>query len=256
MPVLVTHPETTLARALIERLAATGGQVRAFGSPVAELRQRGVICAVGSLLDEGHLETAMEQVHTVVHLPPLPLVDDPDLCVEQAATVVSAAVGAGVRRLITVSLPEATPDAADPLRRAAAEVEQTAADTPAPSVVVRPSLVDVPEVRDALARVPLAGDVLDNRVAPVSMGDLAGLLFALDERRDVLDADHAVLAADGPQVVALRDYLLDVGVTPLSLVGRMVERLRPGSALLAEVLAGPWTSGPDVANGWRAIGQA
>jgi uncharacterized protein YbjT (DUF2867 family) len=257
MPVLVTHPETTPARALIELLAATGGQVRAYGgaeTPVAELRSLGVICAVGSLLDEGHLESAMEQVHTVVHAVPAMLSDDPDLLVERTATVVSAAVGAGVKRLITTSLTGADAQATDPIRRAAAEIEEIVAETPFPSVVVRVPLVDSPEIRAALARTPLGRDVLDASVAPLGFADLAALLFALDSRRDDFGAGHVVLAADGREVMTLDDYLGTVGVTAMSLVGRLVERLRPGATLLADVLVGPGTSDPAMRSGWEETG--
>jgi uncharacterized protein YbjT (DUF2867 family) len=256
MPVLVTRTETGVGRGLVARIAAMGGEVRAYGPevPVADLRPLGAVCAVGSMLDEGHLETAMEQVHTVVHLTPLPLTDDPALVVEEAATLVTAAVGAGIRRLLVTSLSGASHDAPDPLRRAAAEVEEVVEATPFPSVVVRTSLVDGPETRHALARTPLAAEVLDTLVAPVREDDLVSLLAALDEQRDEVDADHAVLSADGPVAVSLREHLAAVGITPMSLVGRMVERLRPGTSLLAEMLAISFADAGGAPSGWEATG--
>jgi uncharacterized protein YbjT (DUF2867 family) len=261
MPVLVTAAGSDLGQAVVRKVAATGGEVRAFcgpDAPIAVLRQLGAICAAGSLLDEGHLETAMEQVHTVVHLATTPLVDVPSRIVEETATVVTAAVGANVRRLVTLSLPGARPASSDPLRRAAAEAEELVAAVPCPSTVVRVSLVDTADLRQALARTPLAGQTLANRVAPVRPDDVADLVGWLDERREPGTGDvHEVLAADGPEVVALSDYLRGVGLTPMStpmsLVGRAVERLRPDrdGPLLAGVLAGPWTSGPELPSAWE-----
>ncbi|MDQ3931465.1 MAG: NmrA family NAD(P)-binding protein [Actinomycetota bacterium] len=256
MPVLVTGPGSTLGLEVVRVLAAAGGEVRAFCDVtdiVQSLRGLGVFCAVGSLLDEGHLETAMEQVHTLVHLPVGPLAADSDLVVDQAATVVAAAVGARVRRIVCLSVP-APAFAADPLRRAAAEVELLLSEAPACTTAVRASLVDTPELRAALARTPLGHDALDCLIAPVRPVDVAKLIGWLDDRRD-LQAGHRVVAADGPQVVSLRTHLRELGITPLSAVGRVVQRLRPGTApLLGEAFANPWTSGTEVDSGWAASG--
>lgn len=260
MPVLVTAPESDLGDAVVRGLAALGGQVRAFGgpdTPVAVFRQLGVICATGSLLDEGHLETAMEQVHTVAHLGISPLAGSEQRLVEEAATVVSAALGAGVKRLISISVPGAR-SAADPLRRAGAQVEELLSAVPVPTTIVRASLVDSPELRAALSRTPLDRDTRGNIVAPVRATDLAELLVWLDEQRTAALPDAEILAADGPRDVALEAYLRSVGVTPLSTVSRVVERLRPSGdddgGLLATSLSGPWTSGPEVPSAWERSG--
>ncbi len=256
MPVLVIRPRGEVADVLVRRLAATGGEVRAYGPDlaVAELRRLGIVCASGVLVDEGHLETAMEQVHTVIHLGFDPLAGDPHGSVEEAATIVTAAIGAGVRRLIAVTLPGPSPEASDPMRLAAAEIEDLVRAAPLPTVVVRPSLIDAAGARRVLARTPIAGGALEGLVAPVRPADLAELLFQLDEQRDAVDAEHVVLAADGPRAVPLGDHLRSRGVTPLSVVGRVVERLRPGSSPAPEVVAGPWTSPPEVPSGWAATG--
>lgn len=256
MPVLVTAPSGEVGQGLVARLAATGGQVRAYGPELAvsELRRLGVVCAQGSLLDEGHLETAMEQAHTVVHLGFDPLTDDPEQMVEEAATMVTAAIGARVRRIIAVTVPVGPPAWDDPLRRAAADVEELIAGAACPTVVVRPSLVDTGRLRHALARTPLASDALDAIIAPVDPDDVAALLFQLDERRDVLDSDHAVLSADGPESMMLRAYLEAHGITPMSAIGRLVERVRGGTPLLAIALEVGWVSGEGPTDGWAATG--
>lgn len=258
MPVLVTRGGSSLGRLIVGSVAATGGQVRAFCSPdapIGEVRRLGAIVASGSLLDEGHLETAMEQVHTVVHLGVDPLTPSAELVVEQAATVLSAAVGAGIRRLLVLSIAGASSDAGDPLRRVAAEVELLARESPFPATAVRSSLIDSDEVRHAVARVPLDGATLENPVAPVQPPDLAALFAWLDEQRS-LDVAFEVLSADGPAVLPLREHLRGVGITPMSTVGRMVERLRPGGSgsVLTETLSGPWVSGGGIADGWLRAG--
>ncbi len=257
MPVLITGPCSTLGLEVARVLVATGGEVRAFcdrDAFVADLRQLGVFCAVGSLLDEGHLETAMEQVHTVVHLPIGPLAPDAEGMLDEAATVVAAAVGAQVRRIVCLSVPAPSLDASDRMRRAAAEVELLVAEVPSATAVVRPSLVHMRELRAAFERTPLRRETLERLVAPVRTGDLAKLILWLDDRYGIEGA-HDVLAADGPEVIPLRAYMRALGITPLSGVGRLIEGLRPPVApLLSEALAGPWTSTSDIPSGWDISG--
>lgn len=258
MPVLVTAAGTTLGREIVRLVGTSGGQVRAYcrpGAPLALLRQAGAICATGSLLDEGHLETAMEQVHTVVHLAVRLDVDDPRQLVEETATVVTAAIGARVRRVIALSLPSAR-TRPDPVRAAAAEAEDLVAGASCPTTVVRSSLVDTPDLRSALQRTPLDRGTLDRLVAPVLPGDLAHVVAWLDAQRDRGGEGHATLAADGPLTLPLGDYLRRVGVSPPSLVGRVVERVRTGGppATLLASLAGPWISEPEVPDAWVRTG--
>ncbi len=256
MPVLVTGPGSTLGLEVARALAATGGEVRAFCDAndfVQPLRRLGIFCAVGSLLDEGHLESAMEQVHTVVHLPVGPLAAGSEMVVDEAATVVAAAVGAGVPRIVCLSVPGPALDA-DPLRRAAAEVELLLSEAPSGTTAVRASLVDTPELRAAIARTPLRRDALDCLVAPLRPVDVAEVIAWLDDRRD-LQGGHDVLSADGPVVVPLRTFLRELAITPLSAVGRAVGRLRPGTApLLNEAFATSWTTGAGTASAWTVSG--
>ena len=69
MPVLVHAAHRTLGRALTRRLLEEGGQVRATASDgVALLRAEGVFTAACDADDEGTLEAARTQVHTLVVL--------------------------------------------------------------------------------------------------------------------------------------------------------------------------------------------
>jgi uncharacterized protein YbjT (DUF2867 family) len=232
VPVLVTGPGTAVGRRLVERLVATGGQVRAYCSgddPVAELRQAGVVCAIGDLDDEGRLESAMEQVHTVIHL-----------ALDEGATVVRASVGAEVQRVLVLSLPGAG-EHAEPQRAALGEIELQVASAPFSSVVVRAGVIDTPELRQALARTPLSRDALARDVAPVAADDLAAAFVWLDDRRD-LAAGHEVLGADATSAEPLGDWLRRVGVTPLGFVGRTIARDGAGGGRLAALLGGPLVS--------------
>src|SRR5688572_24215049 len=69
MPVLVTGATGVVGRALIPRLAESGGQIRVYvRRDVPEYRTLGAHVAVGEADHEGRLESALEQVHTLVHL--------------------------------------------------------------------------------------------------------------------------------------------------------------------------------------------
>jgi uncharacterized protein YbjT (DUF2867 family) len=251
MPVLVTSAHTELGQRVVAEVVATGGQVRAYCSgpvDVGALRAAGVIVASGDALDEGHLEAAMEQVHTVVHLGPGLLAPDAASIVDEAAVVVTAAIGAGVRRLLTVSAPAADRDGDEPYRRALGEVEALLRDAPVPSVVVRASLLDDAALRDALAAVRPTSDVLANRVAPLGVAEVAAALVFLDDLRSSAHEGHVVLGLAGSETVTLATFLDRVGIGAPGAVGRLIGRVwrGPDSApMLERALAGPWL--PDAA---------
>lgn len=234
---LVTPAEGTLGHLVVARILRFGGEVRAFcgraGDPQA-LRAAGAIVATGDPLDEGHLEAALQDVHTVVHLAADPLRPDVRRIREEAACVVGAGVGARVQRLIVLSLIGADASAPDPLRSALGQVEQRVADAPVPSIVLRTSLVDTPELRDALAALRPRGEQLDTPVAPLRPADVAELIAAFDAARSEATAGHVVFAAEGAERMPLATYLARVGVLQQEGdgSGRLVGRVwRPESAL-------------------------
>lgn len=206
MPVLVTGVETAVGRLTVERLVRAGGEVRVFldlehPAPVDPdtFRRLGCKVAQGALDDEGHLETALEQVHTLLHLGPDPT-EEADRVVEVAATVVSAAVGAGVRRLVVRS---DTAVAAGPAGApngwlaALEEVEDLAADAPGESVVLRTSLAYGP--RDPLTTALLTGAAGGaGRHWPVWAGDVAAVAAAVDRDRGADGELHLVVEVTGP----------------------------------------------------------
>ncbi|HEX9888918.1 MAG TPA: NAD(P)H-binding protein [Nitriliruptorales bacterium] len=260
MPVLVTRAHTTLGQLTVARVLRSGGEVRAFVTgavDVQALRGAGAIVASGDLLDEGHLEAAMEQVHTVVHLGRGLLAPSADLVVEEAATVLTAALGAGVQRLITTSAPGAAPGVMDRFRAALGEVEQLFATAPLPSVALRTSLVDTPALRDALAGVRSPASTLATEVAPVRVEDVVEALWFLDDIRATAHEGHVVLAAPGPERMSIADYLDRAGVGAPGAVGRLVGRVWRDPAtqpLLAGGLPGPWVPEAEWPSVWELAG--
>lgn len=255
MPVLVTAAHLPLARRLVTRLLAEGGEVRAYSSEaVADLRAAGAVVAAGTWDDEGHLEAALTDVHTIVHVGTDLLASDPPRLVDEAAVVATAAANAGVRRLIAVTLVGADPASAEPLRRAAGEIERLVASASPPSIAVRPSLVDTPAVRDALATAGLDAPARAVEVAPVRVDDLVELIVAFDRARSRAAEGHLVVSADGPVRMTVDAYLGRLGLRSPGrgdLVGRRLLG-EPQGALLREVLTGGpwWTDDPVVVDGW------
>jgi uncharacterized protein YbjT (DUF2867 family) len=257
MPVLVTAADSPLGVRAVTRLLREGGEVRAYcrgTGPVAELRAAGAIVAVGDLDDEGHLESAMAQVHTVLHLAGGLLSPGAEPVAYEADVVTTAAVQAGVRRLVALSLPGADPRADEPLRRAKGMAEAALRSAALPTVVLRPSLVDAPRLRDALAGRRLPADLLDRTVAPLRIDDLVELLAQLDAVRSEAHEGHVVFAADGPTRMTLAGYLERVGVDA-SRLGRTYRPPERDPLLLAG-LDGPWVSDVDEAvfDAWEFTG--
>ncbi len=246
MPVLVTGAHRPLARRIAAALLAEGGQVRVHTSgDAASLRAGGAIVASGDADDEGHLESSLAQVHTVVHVGRGVLAPSPEVLVTEAAVLARAATGAEVRRIVALSVPGADPGAPDPLRAAHGEVERILASAPVPTVVVRTSLVDTPAIRDALGTAGLSEEERAQVVAPVRPEDVITLVVAMDRLRSSATEGHAAFAADGPATVPLGAYLERAGVGRPgsgSLVGRRA--LDPDVVpMLLPSLRGPWVNG-------------
>ena len=245
MPVLVAAADLPLGRRIAQRLLAEGGEVRAYAAAdgdLGALRGAGAFVAVGDPDDEGRLEAAMADVHTVVHVADLLLAPAADPLAASLGTLATAAANAGVRRVIVSSLPGADVDAGDELRRTLGRAEATLAAAQVPSVVIRTSMLDTVELRDALAATPLPDAVHSRPVAPVRPADLVELVVAFDAMRSRATEGHAVFAADGPERLTLARYLEVVGAAGGSLVGRRYRR-PTAHPLLLPALAGPWLAG-------------
>jgi uncharacterized protein YbjT (DUF2867 family) len=256
MPVLVHAAHRPLGRALARRLKEEGGQVRATASSaVGLLRAEGVHTAACDPDDEGVLEAALTQVHTlIVMLGGLGLEDVASVRAEGLAAA-RAAAGADIERAVLVTAVGADVDASDDLRRVHGEVAAAFAELPVPSVELRTGLVDTPALRDLLVTAGLPEGVRACEVAPVDPLALIELIVAVDAARSSVSEGHLVLAADGGHRRTLSG-LLDAATTGARLTGRRVPSAAARSALLAR-LDGPWwTEDPAVPDGWALFGVA
>lgn len=257
MPVLVTSAQRPLARRIAHRLLDEGGEVRAYGhGDTSLLRAAGAIVASGEVDDEGRLEAAMAQVHTVVHVGGGLFSPEAEALEVDADVVATAAENAEVRRVVLLSLPGADPEAEEPLRRAKGRVEQRFARAGPPSIAVRVSWVDTAAAADALRTTGLAGELGAVPVAPVRVGDLVELVVGLDRARSSAQEGHLVLAADGPERRTLAEHLeRREGSAGGGLVGRRLLGEDDVPLLRAAVAAGPWwTEDPVVLDGWPLTG--
>lgn len=252
MPVLVTAAHQPLARRIAARLLEEGGEVRAYGSgDTAALRAAGAFVASGDGDDEGRLEAALADVHTLIHVGG-GVLTSPDRIVAHAEVAARAAANAGVRRVITLSLPGAGAAARDEIRRAKGRAEEVLTAVPAPTVVIRTGLLDTPVLRDALTTVGLDDEVLAGDVAPVRVEDVIEVVAAFDRARSRSSHGQLVVATPGPRWMTLADYVGRVGVH-----GRIGRRLPDPatSRRLADALAGPWRDDyPGIVDAWQFTG--
>ena len=252
MPVLVHAAHRPVARSLALRLVVEGGQVRATARDgVAALRAQGVFTAACDPDDEGRLEAALTQVHTLVVLLGGLGAPDVDAIRREGEAAARAADGAGVARVILVTIAGADPAAADPLRRAHGAVAQAFAALPLPTVEVRTGLLATPATDDLLLGAGLPQEERQREVAPVTVDDLIELLVSIDHARSRAAGGHLVVAADGPVRRTLDEQLaLASGGPTARRLGRRVPGPAARTALIA-ALEGPWwTDDPLVPDAW------
>ena len=212
MPVLITGAETAEGIATARRLLRTGGEVRVFVDEAAEeqadtLRSLGCKVARGTLDDEGHLELALEQVHTVVHLAGGPM-GDVDAVEDDAASVLSAAIGAGCRRMIWASHLGADKPDGNPYLSACRDVEELLAEAPLETIVIRRSLTYGPgdPLTAALAAGAAPRSAFEATHSPLYVDDLALVIAEADRvRGDIADLS-VLLALSGPMEVLLSSF--------------------------------------------------
>lgn len=252
MPVLVTAADTTLGTALVRRLLATGGQVRAWcsaGGNSGLLRSSGAIVATGDVDDVGRLEAACEQVHTVIHLGGGLLSSSAERIISDTDAVVTAAANAGAQRLVLLSIVGASPTANDELRRAKHAAEALVAAGEVPSVVVRSALVVTGNLAEVLVGTPLPPHVAGATVRTVDPDRLVEVIAMLDEMRSETERGHATLVAQGGHPIELESLLGERAGT------RGVYQPLERTPLLVAALAGPWTDeDPLTADAWGLTG--
>lgn len=238
MPVLVAPADTPLGVSLVRGLRAEGAEVRAYATgdgDVGALRACGAFVATGDLDDEGRLDAAMTDVHTVVGLHADPLARDVDVLDRQLRVLLVAAEKAAVARLVVRTVPRPVAGA-DPLRDVCVATESALEALALPTMAVRTSLVDGPGLRDALVSIGGAVGDPDLEVAPLHPDDVVDALIALDSARATATTGHVVFRLQGRRR-RLADYLDHLGDG--GLVGRVYtpsERV----PLLRASLATPW----------------
>lgn len=244
MPVLIAGASTDVGRRLARSLLGQGAQVRAFlPEDDPGLRAAGAHVAVGEYDDLGRLESAMEQVHTVIHLigsavfPPGRSIEW--INEELTAVAVRAAVGAGVTRFLALSELGADPGSANPYLRTRGHADELIRVSGMQYVILRcaPVLgVDTP-LGVALGRAgrrpaPVSPGDGRQRLNPVWSGDVAEALLCADTREaGVGDA----FDLGGPETLTY-DELVRRATGKSRIVHR---RSVPG---LPRVLADAWSS--------------
>lgn len=223
MPVLITGAETSLGARVIEHLRPTRGELRAYldatvatDDDAGRLRSAGCKVAVGELDDEGRLESALEQVHTVAHCWTGPL-HDPQSQVEVAATLSSAMLGAGVQRLIWVC--ELGGDTGNPYLAAMSEIRELFDTLPVETVTL-PTAVRYGTgdgFTDRLRQGWLSGSGADPTAthAPINLADVARAVGVADRQRGSRRELHVELTLVGPEEHTLAEFLDRLGAPAL-----------------------------------------
>lgn len=188
MPVLVTGATGCVGRALIPKLVDAGGEVRVYvRRDVPEYRSLGVKVAVGEADHEGRLESALEQVHTLVHLVGGPVpergVTTEWLNLDTTAVALRAAENAGVRRVLFLSPLGADPASDHPYLAAKGAAEAAIRAAPIEHAIFRCAPILGPgSALEALLERRLPAGLRSVRSNPVAVGDVADALVAADTR--------------------------------------------------------------------------
>ena len=213
MTVMVTGGSGVVGHALVRELVREDEVRVCVRRPetAEHLRALGAKVALGRLDDADALAEVLGGVFTLFHLvggPHQPS-DDALMDANHGSTVraVAAAKEAGVRRIILVSVPGASPEASDPFLRAKGLAEEVVVTSGLEHVVVRATHVYglgglwfTAAVQGALADPPIAVGGADP-VAPLLAEDLAAVLSAADSHEERLEG---IWALEGPDALTPR----------------------------------------------------
>lgn len=274
MPVLVTGATGVVGRALVPSLLATGSPVRVYvRREPAELRAIGAKVGIGDADDEGRLESALEQVHTIVHLVggPVPARGETAdrLNLESTRTALRAAGNAEVRRFLFLSAVGADPGSPNAYLAAKGQAEEAVRESGLEHAIFRCAPIIGPGSRLAglLARFRSAPVALvpgrgTQRLNPIAVEDVAEALLRADTRDaelrgtwelggpEVVTFDELVARVAGRRIVHPRWipgvprplaalYALDAVADPAEAVRQFALSLTPLEAALAATGTGP-----------------
>jgi uncharacterized protein YbjT (DUF2867 family) len=216
MPVLVTGATGVVGRALVPRLVSEGGQVRVYvRRDVPEYRALGVKVAMGEADHEGRLESALEQVHTIVHLVGGPVpergVTVEWLNLETTTVALRAVANAGVRRFLFLSHVGAKPHSDHPYLAAKGKAEEEIRASGLEHAIFRcaPILASgssLQRVLEAAALRPFGAAPGSGKqlVAPVSVNTVADTLVRADGRQEPVAGTWTIA---GPEALTFDDLV-------------------------------------------------
>lgn len=217
MPVLVTGASGVVGRALIPKLVESGGQVRVYvRRDVPEYRSLAVHVAVGEGDHEGRLESALEQVHTLVHLigGPVPErgITVEWLNLETAEVALRAAENAEVRRVIFLSPIGADPASSDAYLAAKGLAEEAIRKAPMQHAIFRcaPILAPGSALSTFLER-GIPASSRDVRANPVALADVVAAIVAADTREAEIRDSWEL---GGPDVLTFGELAERTGAKP------------------------------------------
>lgn len=225
MPVLVTGATGCIGRELIPRLLGAGGQVRVYvRRDVPELRSLGVKVSIGDADHEGRLESALEQVHTLIHLVGGPVPDKGGtvewLNHETTTVALRAAENASVRRVLFLSPLGADPASDNEYLAAKGRAEGAIEASQLEYAIFRcaPVLAEGSALAGLLARgVPPRARAA--KMTPITASDVAEALLAADTRDTGVRGRWEL---GGPDIVTLEEL---AGTSKLGLISRPAREL-------------------------------
>jgi uncharacterized protein YbjT (DUF2867 family) len=215
MPVLVTGATGVVGRALVPRLVDAGGEVRVYvRRDVPEYRALGVKVAIGEADHEGRLESALEQVHTLVHLVGGPAPERGTtvewLNLETTQVALRAADNAEVRRVLFLSPIGAVPGVGDPYLAAKGLAERAVRDARMEHAIFRCAPILAPgSVFAAFLERGIPSGARNVRLNPIDVADVAAALLAADTRDAEIRREWDL---GGPDVVTLGELVHRAGV--------------------------------------------
>lgn len=216
MPVLVTGATGVVGRTLIPKLVDSGGQVRVYvRREVPEYRSLGVHVAIGEADHEGRLESALEQVHTLVHLigGPIPErgVTVEWLNYDTTLVALRAAENAEVRRVIFLSPLGADTGSTDRYLTAKGAAVEALRALPMQFAIFHcaPVLAQGSLLANFLGRGVVPSSARDVRLNPISVGDVVQAIVAADTRDGEVRGEWDL---GGPEVVTLGELAQRTGV--------------------------------------------
>jgi NADH dehydrogenase len=237
MPVVVTGASGLVGPYAIAALVRVSPEVRAYvrrPETAEDLRRLGAKVAVGWIDDVDTLTAVMSGAHTLCHLVGAPTNPDPAVHREVASSVqpvLAAALASGIVRVLALSMPGASPEAADARLRSAAAVESAVESSGLEFAVVRCSwiygrgsqLLEALRTTGPILGPPLVGG---GTVAPVFAGDVAAVLAAADDRADLRSG---IWRLGGPDRVTMDEFASIVTGSPVR-TPRRRRGLRRGKA--------------------------